>query len=215
MSETKNNLELWNSVQQTDPKHTKKANVGGNKITAIKPQYQILKATEKWGAYGSKWGLKDINLSYDLLSINLVVFKASFYYPDGEFEIINSIKLYKDNAKTMVDDDFAKKIETDALTKALSKLGFNADVFMGRFDDVRYVDEMDIKHGNKEAPKPKATLKEAMFELDGITTEDQRGIVWNKHIHLKDDAEWVAAIKAKANELKSHETNIKNEVKNG
>jgi hypothetical protein len=42
----------------------------------------------------------------------------------------------------MVDDNFAKKIETDALTKAISKLGFNADIFMGKFDDVRYIEEM-------------------------------------------------------------------------
>ena len=51
-----------------------------------------------------------------------------------------------DRAQKMVDADFAKKIETDALTKALSKLGFNADVFMGRFDDTKYVLEMQQKH---------------------------------------------------------------------
>jgi hypothetical protein len=27
--------------------------------------------------------------------------------------------------------------ETDTLTKAISKLGFNADIFMGKFDDLR------------------------------------------------------------------------------
>jgi len=72
----------------------------------------------------------------------LVVFKGVFFFPDGEFEIINSSKMFMDRAKKMVDADFAKKIETDALTKALSKLGFNADVFMGRFDDTKYVLEM-------------------------------------------------------------------------
>ena len=55
---------------------------------------------------------------------NLVVFKGTFFFPNGEFEIINSCKLYMDRALTMVDDNFAKKIETDALTKAISKLGF-------------------------------------------------------------------------------------------
>ncbi len=48
------NLKLWGLVEKTDPKHTKQANVKGNKITSIKPQYQIYKATEQWGAYGSK-----------------------------------------------------------------------------------------------------------------------------------------------------------------
>ena len=58
----------------------------------------------------------------------------------------------------MVDDNFAKKIETDALTKAISKLGFNADIFMGKFDDVRYVEEM------KKEFTPKETIDNTRFE---------------------------------------------------
>ncbi len=137
------NLELWEKVETTDPNYTKKANVRGNQITSIAPQYQIKQATKQFGAYGRTWGFKDIKLDYSLaLHADIVVFTGVFYYPEGEFPIINSIKLYKDNAKTKIDDDFAKKIETDALTKALSKLGFNADVFMGRFDDERYVSQL-------------------------------------------------------------------------
>ena len=41
-----------------------------------------------------------------------------------------------------LDSDAAKKATTDALTKLLSQLGFNADVFLGRFDDSKYVAEM-------------------------------------------------------------------------
>ena len=142
----KDNLELWNKVEKTNPKYTKKAKIGGHEITAIAPQYQIMQVTEQFGIYGEKWGFKDIKLSYDLVEkCNLVVFKGTFFFPNGEFEIINSCKLYMDRALTMVDDNFAKKIETDALTKAISKLGFNADIFMGKFDDVRYVAEMNAE----------------------------------------------------------------------
>ena len=74
--------------------------------------------------------------------MGLVTFKATFYYPTGEFETINTISIYKDNAQTKVDDDLAKKVETDSLTKSLSKLGFSADIFLGRYDDVRYVAEI-------------------------------------------------------------------------
>lgn len=137
------NLTLWNKVEKTNPKYTKNAKIGGHAITSISPQYQIMMVTEQFGVYGEKWGFKNITLSYDLVEkMNLVVFKGTFFFPSGEFEIINSIKLYMDRALTMVDDNFAKKIETDALTKAISKLGFNADIFMGKFDDVRYVEEM-------------------------------------------------------------------------
>ena len=142
MSKT-NNLELWNKVEKTNPNYTKKAKVGGMSITAIAPQYQIMMVTEQFGPYGQAWGFKNIELDYSLVKYHdMVVFKGTFFFPEGEFQIINSSKLYINNAKTMLDDNFAKKIETDTLTKAISKLGFNADIFMGKFDDVRYLQEV-------------------------------------------------------------------------
>jgi len=137
------NLELWNKVEKTNPNHTKAANVRGNKITAIAPQYQIKLATEQFGVYGSKWGWKSFDFDYSLLErTGIVIFKGCFYFPGGEFPISASISAFKDGAMTKPDADFAKKVETDALTKALSKLGFNADVFMGMYDDNKYVMQM-------------------------------------------------------------------------
>tara|TARA_R110000850_G_scaffold53299_1_gene127920 strand:+ start:1081 stop:1671 length:591 start_codon:yes stop_codon:yes gene_type:complete len=148
-----NNLELWKKVEKTNPKYTKPAKIGGLSITAISPQYQIMLATEQFGPYGKGFGFKSIELDYRLIEVfKLVVFKGVFFHPEGEFTIINSSKLYMDRNEKMVDADFAKKIETDALTKALSKLGFNADVFMGRFDDTKYVMEMNTEF-NPPAPK--------------------------------------------------------------
>ena len=139
----KENLELWHKVEKTNPKYTKQANVGGNKITSIAPQYQIMNVTEQFGSYGKTWGFKNIELDYTLVpEFNLIVLKAIFFYPDGEFPTINSIKMFMDNAKLKIDDNFAKKLETDTLTKAISKLGFNADIFMGKFDDTRYLAEV-------------------------------------------------------------------------
>jgi hypothetical protein len=155
-----NNLTLWNSVEKTNPKYTKKAKIGGMSITAIAPQYQIMMVTEQFGVYGQTWGFKNIELDYSLLKYDMVVFKGTFFFPKGEFEIINSCKLYINNAKTMLDDNFAKKIETDTLTKAISKLGFNADIFMGKFDDVRYLKEITAEF----APKPiKQPLSDERF----------------------------------------------------
>ena len=171
--ETNNNLELWNKVEKTNPKYTKNAKLSGMNITAISPQYQIMNVTEQFGSYGQTWGFKNIELDYSLVNtpfkrekkegvypnqkvvgledavMGLVVFKAIFFYPQGEFPIINSISLFTNNEMTKLDDNFAKKVETDALTKAISKLGFNADIFMGKFDDIRYVEEMK-KEFNKE-----------------------------------------------------------------
>lgn len=170
-------LELWDKVCKTNPKYTKKANVKGNKITSIAPQYQILQATEQWGAYGQTWGFKETQINTDLSSLGLVTFQAIFYYPGGSFSIINSIGLYRDNAMTKIDADFAKKMETDTLTKALSKLGFNADIFLGYFDDQRYVDEMEneFKEENKNIDswrKPALTTE----QFEKTLQADAKGI---------------------------------------
>lgn len=143
-----NNLDLWCSVEKTNPAHTKSANVRGNKITAIAPQRQIKNATEKFGMYGVSWGFSNIDLDYSMLErTGIVVFKGMFFYSTENtkqvsFPIISSISAFKDGAMQKPDADFAKKVETDALTKALSKLGFNADVFMGMYDDHKYVQMM-------------------------------------------------------------------------
>jgi hypothetical protein len=148
-----NNLDLWGKVEKTNPTHTKKANVRGNKITAIAPQHQIKNATEQFGVYGSKWGFNAISFDYSMLEkTGIVVFNGVFYFPNGEFPITSSISAYKDGAMTKPDADFAKKVETDALTKALSKLGFNADVFMGMYDDHKYVAMIQDEFKEKEVP---------------------------------------------------------------
>jgi len=148
------NLDLWNRVEKTNPNHTKSANVRGNKITAIAPQRQIKNATEEFGIYGSKWGFKSVEFDYAMLDkTGIVVFHGVFYFPTGEFPITASISAYRDNAQTKPDADFAKKVETDALTKALSKLGFNADVFMGLYDDHKYVQMMQEEFNKPVTPE--------------------------------------------------------------
>ena len=157
------NLDLWDKVKKTNPKYTKPAKIGGMKITAIAPQYQIMLATEQFGPYGQGFGFKSIELDYSLVAeFKMIVFKGVFFHPGGEFPIINSSKLYMDRGQTMLDADFAKKIETDALTKALSKLGFNADVFMGAFDDHRYVSALKEEFN----PPAKVNIKNVPIELD-------------------------------------------------
>ncbi len=166
------NMKLWDAVCKTDPKYTKPANIGGMKITAIAPQYQIMLATEQFGTYGKGFGFKSIELDYSLIEkYDMVVFKGVFFHPGGEFEIINSSKMYMDRAKNMLDADFAKKIETDALTKALSKLGFNADVFMGHFDDTKYVLEME-----KEFSEPNPDLD---LIVEAIKNKDKKWVKEN------------------------------------
>jgi len=167
------NLKLWKSVEKTDPKYTKRVSYGNRAFTTVDAYYQIRNATALWGPYGSTWGLKDPEVSFIDVDdpkngrSKMVIYKATFYYPDGEFVEYNSMKIK--------DDEFMKKIQTDTLTKALSRLGFNADIFLGLFDDARYVEKLKKEfsqnenaeqNGAKSAKEIEETLKNMGLKLD-------------------------------------------------
>ena len=139
-----NKLQLWDSVSTTDPKYTKKVNQRGG-FTAIAAQSQVKKATEVFGPAGIGWGVKNEKFT-NIEGTTLVLYNSTLWYifnsKTGELPIHSSIKY---GANGRYDDDFAKKVATDALTKGLSKLGFNADVFMGLFDDNKYVNQVTEK----------------------------------------------------------------------
>ena len=168
----KYNLQLWESVENTDPQFTKTVNQRGG-FTAIGAQYQVKRATETFGAFGYGWGVKDERIE-KWEDCGLAVYQATLWYKYWEtaedhcIPIHSSIK-YQSNGR--VDDDFMKKVATDALTKGLSKLGFNADVFMGKFDDNKYVNQMKKKFsGNGEEDKD--WLEKVRSAMEGLGDED-------------------------------------------
>jgi hypothetical protein len=131
------NMKLWDSVQESDPAYVKEVKVGAYKFNAIDAYSQIKAATGHWGPYGATWGFGEALTITILEDAKLAIGQATFFYPDGNFTVTSSIDYV--SAKGRVDSEFAKKLETDMITKALSRLGFNADVFLGWFDDSRYV----------------------------------------------------------------------------
>jgi len=180
------NMELWNSVEKTNPNHTKKAKVGGMTITSIKPQYQRKQATELFGPLGFGWGVKNesfVNEVFGEGSSQQTVcrYSAIFWYQwkgiNCEFPISSNVKVAytTKNGKGYftVDDEYAKKASTDALTKGLSFLGFNADIFMGLYDDSKYLNQMNEEF--KEKPEFTISNLEAMREkfTGGIATSDK------------------------------------------
>ena len=174
----KDNMKLWESVETTDPKFTKKVNQRGG-FTAIGAQYQLRTATETFGPFGLGWGVQDERIE-KWEDVGLAIYKADFWYmrnddlwienPKTEniaiFPIHSSIK-YHSNGR--VDDDFMKKVATDALTKGLSKLGFNADVFMGKFDDNKYVNKLTNMNGTWK--------KEVSDTAEKLNKEDKESIM--------------------------------------
>ena len=169
------NLDLWSSVDTTDPAHTKKVNQRGG-FTAIAAQSQVKKATEMFGPFGLSgcWGVKNEQFT-TMEDVGMVIYTATLWYSyndrTGELPIHSSIKYHSNNR---VDDDFSKKVATDALTKGLSKLGFNADVFMGLFDDNKYVAKVSKQFSsNGQDDNWLNNVKDAM---DGLSDTDKKAV---------------------------------------
>ena len=140
-------IEFYESVKKTDPKYVKNQNVGGRKISTIDPQYQTENATKAFvGLYGSTWGIKDIEFTTRQYpnATEVMTLKGTFFHPYGEFPYAVSGKSYyvSKGGNHIIDEDIEKKLVTSMKSKCLSILGFNADIFMGLFDNAGYVNEV-------------------------------------------------------------------------
>jgi hypothetical protein len=168
---SKENLSIWSQVEKTDFTHTKKVNQRGG-YTAVSPQYQLKEATKVFGSYGKGFGLSESDFDMSLFeSLGVVMHKAKFFYlSEGErveFPITNAIQATTGAGdKKRVDVDFAKKVETNTVSKALSKLGFNADVFMGMFEDNQYMQELSNELAVKKSEDKDAELAKQAREYD-------------------------------------------------
>jgi hypothetical protein len=147
-------LELWNRLEVTDPAFTKHFDKGNFKGTAVDAIYNIKRVTEQLGPVGFAWGwhvVRDELVKFDDGAeptwIHHCVVRAWFRQDDGstrEVEHFGSTiaARYVGRGPTrrfMVDDEYAKKSVTDALSKIMVALGASADIWLGRFDGNKYV----------------------------------------------------------------------------
>ena len=134
------NLKLWNSVEKTNPAHTKQVKLGRT-ITAIDPYRQVQAVTSQFGPAGEGWGWEVKQVEH--LPTNEVCILVSMWHGEdkGRIEQWGQSSLYIDKAEKKKDTDCMKKATTDGLTKCISLLGFNADIFLGKFDDNKYVQQ--------------------------------------------------------------------------
>jgi hypothetical protein len=195
---------LWDSVKKSNPEHLKRVGYGARKFVAIDAYRQIESATKKFGPMGIGFGLRNIRPSIIEITDGegnikkMLMIEAVFFFRVGE--VIGEIEIMND---VIMDTrgDWAKKIQTDTITKALSYLGFNADVFCGRFDDNKYTDRIDVP-----APDFMKTNLESL--LAGIPEEraekirkQQMNAGWTKQSVDKSITALVKAYKENGKEL--------------
>ncbi|MFV3319370.1 hypothetical protein [Pseudomonas sp. NY15374] len=183
------NMRIWEQVQTTDTRYTKNAEVGGQKITSLNGTAMVMKATEMFGPVGIGWGWKVLEERFDDghevfagegdkriclgREIGHTVKIQLWFMQDGqrgEVEQYGCTRYqYKTKYGMTTDGEAPKKSLTDAIKKALSMLGFSADVFLGMFDDQNYVQQLQAEQAIEQAEDRQAEIERQQQErLDFI-----------------------------------------------
>ena len=138
------NMRIWDANAVTPPSWTKRVQETkkSRPYTTVNAYRQIAAATRQFGPLGEGWGY-DYELEYrgegadELVLCHLTLWHGK---RDQTIPVTTAKRTHMGRgADAWLDEDFPKKVVTDAITKALSYLGFSADVFFGLFDDVAYV----------------------------------------------------------------------------
>lgn len=182
--DTPNTMRIWDKVSKTDVDHTKEVSFG-RKFTAIDAHSQVMEATRLFGPIGEGWGYNNEYSEIHLTDGKVIaVCDVTFWWTattEWEGNKVQNRRTYgpvrgaavliksnKDGSLAVVPDtDAWKKASTDGLTKCISHLGFNADVFLGLFDDNKYV------QGLKQEKTAEKSAKEMAYEQDRKKFIDQ------------------------------------------
>jgi hypothetical protein len=184
---TEKNLWLWRLNETTSPSNTKPVSFG-RKFTAIDPYYQIKRATETFGPMGLGWGWE---LDESVVTVTLkggeeayfAKCKVTLWYVYNGTRVVCGpvIGMNQLVVSGKPDDEAFKKATTDGITKALSYLGFSADIFLGLYDDSKYVDKLRQQENTKAdatGSKLPEILTKAIAELPKARDVNELGILW-------------------------------------
>lgn len=175
------NLALWHAVEKTDPSHVKAITGKSYQGTSPKPHYLIHKATETFGPVGIGWGFTIENERIEEGAggerMHIARVKVWFKWDGerGEVEHIGGTQFSgtRKSGQPFTDEDAPKKSVTDALVKALSMIGFAGDIFMGRYDDSKYVNDLrDEIAGQNKAPTNPSGYKIHLASIKAAETLD-------------------------------------------
>ena len=139
------NMRIWSRVEKTSRDYTnpfKKA--GGFGGTSIDPMYQIKRATEVFGPIGDGWGVDVVEENIvdmpEGQKLHYVKIELWYYNEDAKrchyHSFGQTMMVTQSRNGLRIIEEAPKMSLTDALTKALSWLGFSADVWLGAFDGV-------------------------------------------------------------------------------
>jgi len=183
------NKALWNTVFMTDPKAVKPITGKQYNGNSPKPYWLIDRATEVFGPVGIGWGCTVKSERFERLSETDVLHVAVvsvWYVFDGKrsetFDQMGGTKAAYKTAKgsLMVDEDAGKKSVTDGMVKCLSMIGFAGDIFSGRWDDSKYVEQA----AREFDPQRRAWLDARLEDIKAAKTGKELKDVMTKAIDM-------------------------------
>lgn len=147
------NMKIWNKLCKPDPTYLKKVSFGSRSFTAIDPQYQVMKMTEEFGPVGIGWGWSSTSEFVHTSNGNIAVIAHVTVWhtdPKNSFGAFTGCRKFFDAAKDRMAEDAPKMAVTDGLTKALSHIGCDADVFLGKMDGNKYNQDSKMKSNDQD-----------------------------------------------------------------
>jgi hypothetical protein len=185
-AETLGNLDLWKSVERTPLEHTKPIEGKAYTGNSPSPYYLVQKATETFGPIGIGWGFSIINervedgAGNERLHIALVRVWYKWNGERGEVEHIGGTPLCgtRRNGSFYTDEDAPKKSVTDALVKALSLIGFAGDIFIGRYDDSKYMNELRDEQKQQQQAKALSARAQRLLNIAKMSKTQREITAW-------------------------------------
>lgn len=184
-------LEKWEQFADIDPKFTKAITGKPYKGTSPNPQYVIRCLTEMFGPVGQGFGWDVVQEEFTPLGNETLHWcRIKFWHTDraNTFDSYGQTKAaYVTGAgKQIVDEDAPKKSLTDAIIKAASHIGIGANIFLGRWDDQKYVQQVDAEYRRSEKPPfdPAAARDRIKGNITKAATLEILGEVWTKEQHV-------------------------------
>lgn len=205
------NMKIWDALKATDPKHTKPVSFGARKFTSIDAHWQIQRMTEHFGPVGQGWGYEAAHSIAHLGDVHLAVCDVTIWWtttPEDTSKectfgpVRGTAELYTVGKR--LDDDAPKKCLTDALTKGLSHLGVSADVFLGLYDDNKYVQKVgkefsdakqfasdpDVADGNRRWVDQQKTILRTAVNAEDVKAWNKANTAQLKKLNKEDEDLW-------------------------
>lgn len=207
------NLSIWERFADIDPKFTKGITGKAYKGTSPNPQYVIRCLTEIFGPVGEGFGWDVVREEFTPLGGEVLHWcRIRFWHTvrENAFDSYGQTKaMYPSrDGKIIVDEDAPKKSLTDAIIKAASHIGIAANIFLGRWDDSKYVEAVnaDFRAEERKATEPSAdAIQHACDSLSAADGMEQLAAIWKGlPREIQADARAIKTKDARKAELSQH-----------